>query len=191
MSYFTSGCNVRSRCSTWNIDTPRLLRSDEAVEVETARRQEQNLFFSDEHAPRLVNPTIPLAETIPSPHKAGAGASVVSSTVLYVRPAVHPVWRCCSSLTYAQDVRSSRLSSLAQRYPGVQICKSHHTRLAPFEVLRGVPAQRHGPDAIRNNRSHSTCDLLLPFLEQRRPMLTSNDCRSVQSPQEEELLVSS
>ena len=42
---------------------------------------------------------------------------MVSSTDLYIRPALHPGWRRCSSLTDAQYARSSRLASRAHRQP--------------------------------------------------------------------------
>ena len=43
--------------------------------------------------------------------------SVVSSIDLYIRPALHPGWQRCSSLTYAQYARSSRLACRTHRQP--------------------------------------------------------------------------
>ena len=45
------------------------------------------------------------------------GPSAVSSTDLYIRPALHPGWRRFSSLTDAQYARSSRLACREPRRP--------------------------------------------------------------------------
>lgn len=39
------------------------------------------------------------------------GASVVSSTVLYILPLLYPVWRCCAAFIYAQYAPSSPCQS--------------------------------------------------------------------------------
>ena len=53
-----------------------------------------------------------VSESTTYPH-----TSAVSSTDLYIRPALHPGWRRCSSLTDAQYARSSRLACRAHRQP--------------------------------------------------------------------------